>query len=136
MYTTQGVVARVWAWQHTPDLTQPRVMTPNTAQVEAFQDAPPAGVQTLTALQEQGVEKVTYQIGGLNLVLAYVERVGLAEAVDRRCLRNGTPSEGTAINLSVQLTSLAAVPFPTSPCRHRIMQLLRYSLLCYAESKL
>jgi len=101
VYTTQGVVARVWAWQHTPDLTQPRVVTPNTAQVEAFQDAPPADVQTLTALQEQGVEKVTYQIGGLNLVLAYVERVGLAEAVDRRCHRDGDVSEGTVITVLV-----------------------------------
>jgi transposase len=101
VYTAQSVVERVWAWQHTSDLTQPRVVTPNPGQVEAFQDVPPADVQVLATLQEQGVEKVTYQIGGLNLVLAYVERIGLAEAVDRRCHRDGDVSEGTVITVLV-----------------------------------
>jgi transposase len=101
VYTTQGVVARVWTWQHTPDLTQPRVVTPNTSQAEACQDAPPVDVQTLATLQEQGVEKVTYQIGGLSLVLAYVRRIGLAEAVDCRCHRDGDVSEGTVITVFV-----------------------------------
>ena len=97
VYAAQGLVARVWDWQHSPDLTQPRVVTAPPAQVEAFQDAPPADVQVLSALQKQGVEKVTYQAGGLNLVLTYVERIGLTEAVDRRCHRDGEVSEGTVI---------------------------------------
>ena len=101
VYTAQGVVERVWAWQHTPDLTQPHVVTPNPAQVEACQDAPPADVQILSALQERGVEKVTYQIGGLNLVLTYLERIGLAEAVDRRCQRDGEMSQGMVITVLV-----------------------------------
>jgi hypothetical protein len=101
VYTTRGVVARVWEWQHTPDLTQLRVVTASPAQVEAFQDAPPADVRVLSTLQEQGVEKVTYQIGGLNLVLTYVERIGLAEAVDRRCHRDGEVSEGMVITVLV-----------------------------------
>jgi len=99
--TVQGVVGRVWAWQHTPDLTQPGVVTSSTAQVEAFQEAPVADVQVLSALQEQGVEKVTYQVGGLHLVLTYVERIGLAAAVDRRCPRQGELSEGAVITILV-----------------------------------
>ena len=101
VYTAQGLVARVWDWQHTSDLTQPRVVTASPVQVEAFQDAPPADVQVLSALQKQGVEKVTYQVGGLNLVLTYVERIGLAEAVDCRCHRDGEISEGTVITVLV-----------------------------------
>jgi transposase len=101
VYTTQGVIGRVWAWQHTLDLTQPGVVTPSTAQVEAFQAAPAADVQVLSTLQEQGVAKVTYQVGGLHLVLTYVERIGLATAVDRRCLRQGGLSEGTVLTVLV-----------------------------------
>jgi len=101
VFTSQGLVARVWEWQHTPDLTQPQVVTPTPAQVEGFQDASPAAVQVLSSLSAQEVEKVTYQVGGLHLVLTYLERIGLAEAVDRRCPRQGELSEGTVFTVLV-----------------------------------
>jgi transposase len=101
VYTAQGVVARMWEWQHTPELTQPQVVHPSPGQVGACQSPTPTEEQLLTALQARGVEKVTYQIGGLRLVLAYLERIGLAEAVDRRCPRQGELSEGTVITVLV-----------------------------------
>jgi hypothetical protein len=101
VYTAQGLVGRVWAWQHTPDLTQPTVVTPSTAQVEAVPETPSPEIQALSALQERGVAKVTYQVGGLHLVLTYVERIGLAAAVDRRCPRQGGLSEGVVLTILV-----------------------------------
>jgi hypothetical protein len=101
VYTAQGLVGRVWAWQHTPDLTQPGVVTPSTAQVEAFPEIPSPEVRALSTLQERGVEKITYQVGGLHLVLTYVERIGLAAAVDRRCPRQGGLSEGVVLTILV-----------------------------------
>jgi len=109
VYTAQGLIGRVWAWQHTPALTQPQVAIPSQVQIEAFQDFPPTEVQVLrstaslavSALQERGVEKITYQVGGLHLVLTYVDRIGLAAAVDRRCPRQGGLSEGAVITVLV-----------------------------------
>jgi transposase len=101
VYTAQGLVGRVWAWQHTPDLTQPTVVTPSVAQVEAFPETPSPEVQALSALQERGVAKVTYQVGGLHLVLTYLERIGLAAAVNQRCPRQGDLSEGVVLTILV-----------------------------------
>jgi transposase len=101
VHTTIAIVSRVWEWQHTPELTQPQVLLPSSVQVTALQETYPAEVQALLALQEKDVTKVTYQVGGLNLVLTYVERIGLAEAVDRRCVRDGELSEGTVITVLV-----------------------------------
>jgi hypothetical protein len=101
VYTARGVVARVWEWQHTPELIQPQVVRPRRAQVEVCQSPPPTDEQLLAALQARGVEKVTYQIGGLRLVLNYLERIGLAEAVDHRCPRQGELAEGTVITVLV-----------------------------------
>jgi transposase len=61
----------------------------------------PDDVQQILARQGQGVEKVTYQVGGLNLVLSYVERIGLAESVNRYCPRQGDIAEGTVITVLV-----------------------------------
>ena len=52
-------------------------------------------------MRENGVEKVTYQIGGLNLVLNYLERISLAEAVNCYCPRDGQLSQGTVITVLV-----------------------------------
>ena len=101
VYTAQGVVARVWEWQHTPELTQPQVVLPSPVQVEVCQSPPPTEEQLLATLQARGVEKVTYQVGGLRLVLTYLERIGLAESVDRRCPRQGDVSEGTVLTVLV-----------------------------------
>ena len=67
---------------------------PTAEQVESLSTAYPADVQQILALQERGVKKTTYQVGGLNLVLSYLERIGLAEVVDRYCPREGKLSEG------------------------------------------
>jgi transposase len=107
VYTTIVIVDRVWEWQHTPELSQPQVFLPSPVQVTALQATYPAEVQELLALQEKDVTKVTYQVGGLNLVLTYVERIGLKEAVNRRCLRDGDLSEGTVITILVMNRLLA-----------------------------
>lgn len=100
VYTRLALIWRLHMWQHSP-LTQPQVVTPTAEQVETLSVAYPADVQAILALQAQGVDKVTYQIGGLHLVLSYLERIGLAEAVNRVCPRQGELSEGTVISVLV-----------------------------------
>jgi transposase len=96
----QALVERIREWQHS-DLPQPRVALPNAEQVEQFAPDYPPDVQQILAMQTQGVEKVTYQIGGLHLVLSYAERLGLAETINRYCPRQGSLSEGTVITVLV-----------------------------------
>lgn len=100
VYTRVSLIWRLQMWQHSP-LTQPQVVTPTTEQVETLSAPYPADVQAILALQAQGVEKVTYQVGGLHLVLSYLERIGLVEAVNRMCPRQGALSEGTVISVLV-----------------------------------
>ena len=99
VYTRRSLVWRVKSWQHSPLPTQ--VNTPTDEQVETLSQAYPEDVQQVLAMQESGVEKVTYQIGGIHLVLSYLERIGLAEAIDSRCTRKGKLSEGTVITVLV-----------------------------------
>ena len=99
VYTTVSLVWRVKSWQHSPLPTQ--VNTPTDEQVETLSQAYPEDVQQVLAIQESGVEKVTYQLGGIHLVLSYLERIGLAEAIDSRCIRKGKLSEGTVITVLV-----------------------------------
>jgi len=99
VYTSTSLTWRIAEWQHSP-LTTPQVATPDAGQVEALERYP-ADVQMLLTLEAEGVEKVTYQFGGLALVLTYVERIGLAAAVDRHCQRNGDISEGMVMTALV-----------------------------------
>jgi transposase len=55
----------------------------------------------LLTLQEVGVQKTTCHLGGLALVLTYIERIGLAQVVDRYCPREGGISEGTVMTILV-----------------------------------
>jgi hypothetical protein len=73
VYTTMGMARRVDRWQHSP-LSKPQIATPGDEQVERLSQVHPADVQQLLAVREQIESKVTYQIGGLNLLLNYVER--------------------------------------------------------------
>jgi hypothetical protein len=100
VYTATSLIWRVRDWQYSP-LSQPQAVLPTAEQVERLSTAYPADVQQILALQERGVEKTTYQVGGLNLVLSYLERIGLAEVVDRYCPREGKLSEGTVITVLV-----------------------------------
>lgn len=100
VYTATSLIWRVRDWQYSP-LPQPQAAMPTAEQVESLSTAYPADVQQILALQERGVEKTTYQVGGLNLVLSYLERIGLAEVVDRYCPREGKLSEGTVITVLV-----------------------------------
>jgi transposase len=100
VYIPLALVWRVRDWEHSP-LAEPQVATPNDEQVERWEQTYPVDVQQILALREQGVEKVTYQIGGLHLVLSYVERIGLVEAVNRYCPRQGDLSDGTVIAVLV-----------------------------------
>jgi transposase len=106
VYTATPLVWRVQEWQHSP-LTTPQVVTPDVAQ--ALEQYPP-DVQVLLTLQEAGIQKTTYQLGGLTLVLTYVERIGLAAAVNRYCWRDGAISEGTVMTVLVINRLLAPCP--------------------------
>jgi transposase len=108
VYTATPLVWRMEAWQHSP-LTTPKVAVPDEDQVQALEEYPP-DVQMLLTLQEEGVQKTTYQLGGLTLVLTYVERIGLAAAVNRYCLRVGDISEGTVMTVLVVNRLLAPCP--------------------------
>jgi hypothetical protein len=99
-FTSATLVGRIRTWQYSP-LAQPQVSTATAAQAELLNAAYPADVQQLLALSQSGVTKVTYQLGGLNLALNYLERIGLTAAVDRRCARAGQLSQGTVIAVLV-----------------------------------
>lgn len=95
-----ALVRRVQEWEHSV-LPKPRVATPNDEQVGRLSQVYPADAQRLLAVREESEKKVTYQIGGLSLVLSYVERIGLVEAVNEYCPRQGDISEGTVIAVLV-----------------------------------
>lgn len=108
VYTATPLVWRIEEWQHSP-LSTPTIAVPGEDQVRALEEYPP-DVQMLLTLQEEGVQKTTYQLGGLTLVLTYVERIGLAAAVNRYCQRVGDISEGTVMTVLVVNRLLAPCP--------------------------
>ena len=95
-----GLVWRIHDWQHSP-LPEPSIATPNDEQVDRLSQAHPADVQRVLAMREETEKKGTYQIGGINLLLNYVERVGLVESVNRYCTRDGGISDGTVITVLI-----------------------------------
>ena len=108
VYTATPLVWRIEEWQHSP-LTTAKIAVPNEDQVQALEEYPP-DVQMLLTLQEEGVQKTSYQLGGLTLVLTYVERIGLTAAVNRYCQRVGDISEGTVMTVLVVNRLLAPCP--------------------------
>jgi transposase len=100
VYVPLGLVWRIHDWQHS-SLPEPRIATPSEAQTERLSQVHPADVQQLLAVREQCEKKDTYQIGGINLLLNYVERIGLVEIVNRYCPRDGKMSNGTVIAVLV-----------------------------------
>jgi hypothetical protein len=109
VYVPLGLVWRIYEWQHSP-LPEPQVATPSEEQTERLNQARPADVQQLLAVREQCEKKVTYQIGGLHLLLNYVERIGLVEVVNRYCTRKGDISDGTVIAVLVINRLLSPCP--------------------------
>jgi len=100
VYVPLGLVWRIHHWQCS-SLPEPQVVTSSDEQVERLNQARPADVQQLLAVREQREAKVIYQIGGLHLLLNYVERIGLVEAVNCYCTRDGAVSDGTVIAVLV-----------------------------------
>ena len=100
VYVPMGLTWRVDRWQHSP-LSDPQIVISGDEQTERWSQAHPADVQQLLAVREQCEEKVTYQIGGLNLLLNYVDRIGLVKAVNGYCTRQGDISEGTVVAVLV-----------------------------------
>ncbi len=86
VYTATGLVYRVKSWQYS-ELPEPEVELPTAEQVETLGDVRPADVQQIIALRSGGVEKRTYQVGGLRLILKYLEQVGLSEIISQYCPR-------------------------------------------------
>jgi len=99
-YVPLGLVWRIQKWQQST-LPQPHIAQPNDEQVEQLSQSYPADVQWILAVREQCEETVTYQIGGLALLLNYVARIGLVETVNRYCPREGNVSDGTVIAVLV-----------------------------------
>ena len=100
VYVPLGLVWRIHNWQRS-SLPKPQIATPNGEQSERLSQARPADVQQLLVVREQCEKKDTYQIGGLNLMLSYVERIGLVETVNRYCPRDGDISDGTVVAVLV-----------------------------------
>jgi hypothetical protein len=113
VYAPLALVERLLRWRH--DLsTQPRVLVAEQSeQVKRLSTAHPPEVTQVLAMKEQGTQKVTYTLGGVHLLLAYLERLGLAEVVNRYCGRVGDISEGTVFVVIV----LNRLLFPL-PLRH------------------
>lgn len=89
-----GLVERLLRWRH--DLPpSPEVAVPDEEMVERFTQPYPQDVAQVLVVKEQAAGKVTYSLGGVHLVLSYLERLGLAEVVDRYCQRAGELSDGT-----------------------------------------
>ena len=74
VYVPLGLVWRIQDWQHS-SLPELQVTTPSEEQTERLRQARPADVQQLLAVREQCEKKGTYQIGGLNVLLSYMERI-------------------------------------------------------------
>ena len=96
VYVPLGLIWRIHDWQHS-SLSEPQIATPSEEQTERLTQTHPADVQQLLAVREQCEQTNTYQIGGLALLLNYVERIGLVETVNRYCPRDGEISDGTVI---------------------------------------
>ncbi|MHC4335857.1 MAG: IS1634 family transposase [Planctomycetota bacterium] len=97
--TATGLVYRLKSWQHS-ELPEPEVEIATAEQVETLGNTRPADVQQIIALQREGVEKQTYQVGGLRLILKYLDQVGLMEIVSQYCPRRPKEdgvSDGEAI---------------------------------------
>jgi len=108
VYTATPLTWRVQEWQHSPSTT-PQMVTPDAAQAQALEQYPP-DVQVLVTLEEAGTQKTTYQLGGLTLVLTYVERIGLPAVVNRYCPREGGTSEGAVMTILVINRLVAPCP--------------------------
>jgi transposase len=94
VYAPLALVERLLRWRHELS-TQPRVLVAEQPeQAKRFSTLHPPEVTQVLAMKEQGTQKVTYTLGGVHLLLAYLERLGLAEVVDRYCGRVGDISEG------------------------------------------
>ena len=99
--TATGLVYRVKSWQHSQ---LPEVEMPTAEQVETLSDTGPVDAQQLIALQSEGVEKRTCQVGGLRLLLKYLDQVGLIEIISQYCPRRPKEdgvSDGQAIAVLV-----------------------------------
>ena len=113
VYAPLALVERLLGWRHELS-TQPQVLVAEQPeQVKRLSTAHPPEVAQVLAMKEQGTQKVTYTLGGIHLLLAYLERLGLAEVVDGYCRRVGDIPEGTVFVVLV----LNRMLFPL-PLRH------------------
>jgi transposase len=107
-----GLVERLLRWRHELS-TPPEVAVPDAEAVEVLTQPYPQDVAQVLVVKAQAERKVTYRLGGAHLVLSYLERLGLAEVVNRYCRREGELSEGTVFVVLV----INRLLFPL-PLRH------------------
>jgi ureidoglycolate hydrolase len=94
VYAPLALVERLLDWRHELS-TQPQVLAAKQPKrVKQLNAVYPPDVAHVLAMKGQGAQKVTYTLGGIHMLLAYLERLGLAEVVDRYCGRVGQISEG------------------------------------------
>jgi transposase len=110
VYAPLALVERLLDWRHELS-TQPQVLVAKQPeQVKQLNAVHPPDVAHVLAVKEGGAQKVTYTLGGIHLLLAYLERLGLAEVVDRYCGRVGQISEGTVFVVIVLNRLLFPLP--------------------------
>jgi transposase len=110
VYAPLALVERLLDWRHELS-TQPQVLVAKQPeQVKRLNAVYPPDVAQVLAVKEQGAQKVTYTLGGIPLLLAYLERLGLAGVVDRYCGRVGEISEGTVFVVIVLNRLLFPLP--------------------------
>jgi len=83
VYAPLGLVERLLRWRHELSTQPQALVAEQPEQVKRLSTVYPPEVTQVLAMKEQGTQKVTYTLGGVHLLLAYLERLGLAEVVDR-----------------------------------------------------
>jgi transposase len=104
-----GLVERLLRWRHELS-TEPEVAVPDGEMVEVLTQPYPQDVAQVLVMKGQAAGKVTYTLGGVHLVLTYLERLGMAEVVNRYCQRQGELSEGTVFVVLVVNRLLFPLP--------------------------
>jgi transposase len=110
VYAPLALVERLLDWRHELS-TQPQVLAAKQPKrVKQLNAVYPPDVAHVLAMKGQGAQKVTYTLGGIHMLLAYLERLGLAEVVDRYCGRVGQISEGVVFVVIVLNRLLFPLP--------------------------
>ena len=85
VYTPLTLVERLLRWRHELSTQSQVLVTERPEQVKQLNAAYLPDVAQVLAMKGQAGQKVTHILGGVHLLLVYLERLGLAEVVGRHC---------------------------------------------------